>query len=87
MMNIDQIKEIKKGVTHSKLALWQALHDLMSIDEIDLMEVREMTAEQIKEVRKKVTRLRGFIGQKLNGLFELLYSSSMEPSRKDGDER
>ena len=54
-MNIDQIKEIKKGVTHSKLALWQALHDMMQIEEVDLMDYHDMTLDRMSEVRKKLT--------------------------------
>jgi hypothetical protein len=61
MMNLEQIKEIKKGVIHSKLALWQALHDLMTIEEVDLMDVKDMSLDRMSEVRKKVTRLRGLI--------------------------
>ena len=87
MINFEQIKEIKKSVAHSKLAIWQALHDLMHIDEIDLGEVKEMTFEQVKEIRKKITQARGLIGTKLNVLFELLHSSFMESSGKDGEEK
>ena len=61
MMNFEQIKEIKKGITHSKLALWQALHDVMQIEEVDLVDVKDITLDRMSEVRKKVTRLRGLI--------------------------
>ena len=84
MMNIDQIKEIKKGVTHSKLALWQALHDLMTIEEVDLMNAHDMTLDRMSEVRKKVTRLRGLIGTRLNPLFELLHAFMTDSPDKKG---
>jgi len=87
MMNIEQFtqfKEIKKGVTHSKLALWQALHDVMQIEEVDLMDARDMTLDRMSEVRKKVTRLRGLIGTQLNPLFELLHDFMTDSSDKKG---
>ena len=84
MINFEQIKEIKKGVTHSKLALWQALHDLMTIEEVDLMDVKDMSLDRMSEVRKKVTRLRGLIGTLLNPLFELLHAFVTDSSDKKG---
>lgn len=84
MMNIDQIKEIKKGVTHSKLALWQALHDVMQIEEVDLVDVKDITLDRMSEVRKKVTRLRGLIGTRLNPLFELLHAFMTDSPEKKG---
>ena len=83
MLNIDQLKEIKKGVTHSKLALWQALHDLMSIEEIDLVDVKDMTIDRMSEVRKKLTLTRGLIGTRLNPLFELLHALMTDSSKKE----
>ena len=83
MMNIDQLKEIKKGVTHSKLALWQALHDVMQIEEIDLVDVKDMTLDRMGEVRKKLTLTRGLIGTRLNPLFELLHALMTDSSKKE----
>jgi hypothetical protein len=84
MMNIDQIKEIKKGVTHSKLALWQALHDLMTIEEVDLTDDKAMTLDRMSEVRKKLTLTRGLIGTRLNPLFELLHAFMTDSLDKKG---
>jgi len=80
MMNIDQIKEIKKGITHSKLALWQALHDVMQIEEVDLMDAHDMTLDRMSEVRKKLTLTRGLIGTRLNPLFELFHAFMTDSS-------
>ena len=82
MLNIDQLKQIKQGVTHSKLALWQALHDVMQIEEIDLVDVKDMTIDRMSEVRKKLTLTRGLIGTRLNPLFELLHALMTDSAGK-----
>jgi hypothetical protein len=83
MLTIDQLKEIKKSITLSKLALWQALHDVMQIEEIDLVDVKDMTLDRMGEVRKKLTVTRGLIGTQLNPLFELLHALMTDSSKKE----
>ncbi|CAK9250929.1 unnamed protein product [Sphagnum jensenii] len=64
--------------------LQKALHDVMQIEEVDLMDARDMTLDRMSEVRKKVTRLRGLIGTQLNPLFELLHAFMTDSSDKKG---
>lgn len=80
MINFEQIRNIKKSLAHSKLAMWQALYCFMYIEDIDLLDTKEMNAEQIKEIRKKITIARSSIGQNLNELFELLHSYFLSSS-------
>ena len=62
MFVLKDIVEIKKKLIHAKLALWQGLHDLMYLDDIDLMEVREITIDQAKILRKKAEKARAIVG-------------------------
>lgn len=66
MLTLEKIKEIKTKLAHLKASLRQALTDSMFIDEIDLMDIEEMTLEQVDDIRKRVARLRMSAGEKIN---------------------
>ena len=45
MINFEQIKEIKRKITHARMTIMQAYNSLTFIEEIDLEEVKELSAE------------------------------------------
>jgi hypothetical protein len=90
MITLQDIFEIKKKLVHAKLALWQGLHDLIHIEEIDLidlMDAKSIPSDRLTEIRKKVARAKGLIGMRLNPLFELLRAFSVGSSNQDAEDR
>ncbi len=53
MITIEQIEEIKKNIAFLKEHLRQSLHEVMSIDEIDLRNIEEITFDNPKDTLNK----------------------------------
>ena len=69
MINFEQIKEIKKKITHARMTIMQAYNSLTFIEEIDLEEVKELSAEHFHFLRTKAGHARIKMGLRLNELF------------------
>ncbi len=66
MITIEQIEEIKKNIAFLKEHLRQSLHEVMSIDEIDLRNIEEITFDKANEIRKRLARLKPEVSNKFN---------------------
>jgi len=71
MMNFEQIKEIKKRITHARMTLMQCYNSFTFIEEIDLAEVKELSAEHAEALRVKASNARIRLGLRFNELFAL----------------
>jgi hypothetical protein len=78
MMNFEQIKEIKKRITHARMTLMQCYNSFTFIEEIDLAEVKELSAEHSHFLRTKAAHARIKMGLRLNELFALWESQLMD---------
>ena len=78
MMNFEQIKEIKKRITHARMTLMQCYNSLTFIEEVDLADVKEMSSEHFHFLRTKAAHARIKMGLRLNELFSLWESHFME---------
>jgi hypothetical protein len=70
MITVEQIEEIKEKIAVLKIHLHQSLHEVMSIDEIDLRKVETITFEKANEIRKRFSRLKLVLSNKFNLLVE-----------------
>jgi len=71
MMNIEQIKEIKRKLVHARMTLMQCYNSFTFIEEIDLAEVKELSAEHAEALRVKASNARIRLGLRFNELFAL----------------
>lgn len=69
MMNFDQIKEIKKRITHARMTLMQCYNSLT---------FKELSAEHSHFLRTKAAHARIKMGLRLNELFALWESQLMD---------
>lgn len=70
MITIEQIEEIKEKIAVLKDYLRQSLHEVMSIDEIDLRKIEAITFDKANEIRKRLSRLKLALSNKFNLLVE-----------------
>jgi hypothetical protein len=78
MINFEQIKEIKKRITHARMTLMQCYNSFTFIEEIDLAEIKELSAEHSHFLRTKAAHARIKMGLRLNELFSLWESHFMD---------
>jgi len=78
MMNFEQIKEIKKRITHARMTLMQCYNSFTFIEEIDLAEIKELSAEHSHFLRTKAAHARIKMGLRLNELFALWESQLID---------
>jgi len=77
-MNFEQIKEIKKRITHARMTLMQCYNSFTFIEEIDLAEIKELSAEHSHFLRTKAAHARIKMGLRLNELFALWESQLID---------
>jgi hypothetical protein len=78
MITIEQIEEIKKKIAFLKEHLRQSLHEVMSIDEIDLRNIEEITFDKANEIRKRISRLKPELSNKFNILVSFFEQKLMD---------
>lgn len=78
MITIEQIEEIKKKISFLKDHLRQSLHEVMSIDEIDLRNTEEITFDKANEIRKRLSRLKPAVSNKFNLLVSFFEQKLMD---------
>ena len=78
MINFEQIKEIKRKLVHARMTMMQCYNSLTFIEEIDLAEIKELSAEHSHFLRTKAAHARIKMGLRLNELFALWESQLMD---------
>lgn len=86
MMNFEQIKEIKKRITHARMTLMQCYNSLTFIEEVDLADVKEMSSEHFHFLRTKAAHARIKMGLRLNELFSLWESQLIDDRAQKKEE-